>query len=71
MATKRMTPGFSDQVLSLVKALRTDAPDCVASGAVDMATGMLLAYETVDTRPRSWTCSRARPSTCSRGVRSR
>ena len=51
MATKRMTPGFSDQVLSLVKALRTDAPDCVASGAVDMATGMLLAYETVDNHP--------------------
>ncbi|WP_330307033.1 MULTISPECIES: hypothetical protein [unclassified Streptomyces] len=51
MATKRMTPGFSDQVLSLVKSLRTDAPDCVASGAVDMATGMLLAYETVDNHP--------------------
>lgn len=51
MATKRMTPGFSDQVLSLVKSLRTDAPDCVASGAVDMSTGMLLAYETVDNHP--------------------
>lgn len=51
MATKRMTTGFSDQVMSLVKALRTDAPECVASGVVDMATGMLLSYETVDTHP--------------------
>ncbi|MDF3298120.1 hypothetical protein [Streptomyces tropicalis] len=51
MATKRMTPGFSDQVIGLVKALRNDAPECVASGVVDMATGMLLAYETVDNHP--------------------
>ncbi|MFF3498955.1 hypothetical protein [Streptomyces sp. NPDC003247] len=51
MATKRMTPGFSDQVMGLVKALRTDAPDCVASGVVDMSTGMLLSYETVDNHP--------------------
>ncbi|WP_406173068.1 hypothetical protein [Streptomyces sp. NBC_00996] len=51
MATKRMTTGFSDQVMSLVKSLRTEAPDCVASGAVDMSTGMLLAYETVDSHP--------------------
>ncbi|MEU6226900.1 hypothetical protein [Streptomyces sp. NPDC047042] len=46
-----MTAGFSDQVMSLVKALRTDAPECVASGVVDMATGMLLSYETVDNHP--------------------
>lgn len=51
MATKRMTPGFSDQVMGLVKALRNDAPDCVASGVVDMSTGMLLSYETVDNHP--------------------
>ncbi|MBK3646398.1 MULTISPECIES: hypothetical protein [Streptomyces] len=51
MATKRMNAGFSDQVMSLVKSLRTEAPDCVASGVVDMATGMLLAYETVDSHP--------------------
>ena len=51
MATKRMNAGFSDQVMSLVKSLRTEAPDCVASGVVDMATGMLLAYETVDNHP--------------------
>ncbi|CCK27740.1 hypothetical protein BN159_3361 [Streptomyces davaonensis JCM 4913] len=51
MATKRMTPGFSDQVMGLVKSLRNDAPDCVASGVVDMSTGMLLSYETVDNHP--------------------
>ncbi|MER6127269.1 hypothetical protein ABT173_32740 [Streptomyces sp. NPDC001795] len=51
MATKRMTPGFSDQVMGLVKSLRTDAPDCVAAGVVDMSTGMLLSYETVENHP--------------------
>lgn len=51
MATKRMNQGFSDQVMSLVKSLRTEAPDCVASGVVDMSTGMLLSYETVDNHP--------------------
>jgi len=51
MATKRMTPGFSDQIMGLVKSLRADAPDCLASGAVDMSTGMLLSYETVDNHP--------------------
>ncbi|MPY61367.1 hypothetical protein [Streptomyces spongiae] len=51
MATKRMTSNFSDQVMSLVKALRSDTPDCVASGVVDMSTGMLLSYETVESHP--------------------
>jgi hypothetical protein len=51
MATKRMTPGFSDQVMSLVKSLRSDSPDCLAAGVVDMSTGMLLSYETVDNHP--------------------
>ncbi|MGW0883582.1 hypothetical protein [Streptomyces sp. NPDC002671] len=51
MASKHMTAGFSDQVMSLVKTLRSEAPDCVASGVVDMATGMLLSYETVDNHP--------------------
>ncbi|MBA2808705.1 hypothetical protein E0500_015185 [Streptomyces sp. KM273126] len=51
MATNRMTTGFSDQVMSLVKALRSEAPDCVAAGVVDMSTGMLLSYETVDNHP--------------------
>ncbi|MEU0025466.1 hypothetical protein [Streptomyces sp. NPDC006335] len=51
MATKRMATGFSDQVMGLVKSLRTDAPDCVASGVVDISTGMLLSYETVENHP--------------------
>ncbi|MFF0010265.1 hypothetical protein [Streptomyces sp. NPDC005374] len=51
MATKRMAANFSDQVMGLVKSLRTDAPDCVASGVVDMSTGMLLSYETVENHP--------------------
>ncbi|MGW0770210.1 hypothetical protein [Streptomyces sp. NPDC002676] len=51
MASKHMTAGFSDQVMSLVKTLRSEAPDCVATGVVDMATGMLLSYETVDNHP--------------------
>lgn len=51
MATKRMTPGFSDQVMGLVKSLRSEAPDCLAAGVVDMSTGMLLSYETVDNHP--------------------
>ena len=51
MTEKSSGQGFSDQVTSLVKTLRADAPDCVAAGVVDMATGMLLAYETVETHP--------------------
>jgi len=51
MTVKPSGQGFSEQVTSLVKTLRADAPDCVAAGVVDMATGMLLAYETVDTHP--------------------
>jgi hypothetical protein len=51
MNTKTTGQGFSDQVTALVKTLRADAPDCVAAGIVDMATGMLLAFETVETHP--------------------
>ncbi|MFF7978244.1 hypothetical protein ACFZDK_03810 [Streptomyces sp. NPDC007901] len=51
MATKRMATGFSDQVMSLVKSLRNETPECVASGVVDMSTGMLLSYETIDNHP--------------------
>jgi hypothetical protein len=51
MATKHMTSNFSDQVMSLVKALRSETPDCLASGVVDMSTGMLLSYETVESHP--------------------
>lgn len=49
--TKRMNSGFSDRVMGLVKSLRSETPDCLAAGVVDMATGMLLSYETVDNHP--------------------
>lgn len=51
MPAKTSAQSFSDQVMALVKTLRADAPECVAAGVVDMSTGMLLAYETVDTHP--------------------
>ncbi|WP_279930661.1 hypothetical protein [Streptomyces chengmaiensis] len=42
---------MSDQVTALVKNLRNEVPDCLAAGVVDMATGMLLSVDTVDTHP--------------------
>ncbi|MEU7138705.1 hypothetical protein ABZ942_04560 [Nocardia sp. NPDC046473] len=42
---------LTDRIGQLVKALRDDVPECVASGAIDMSTGMLLAVETLDTHP--------------------
>ncbi|MFD9907347.1 hypothetical protein [Streptomyces sp. NPDC059063] len=51
MAGKRMPQGFSDQCMALAKALRSETPDCLASGVVDMSTGMLLSCETVDSHP--------------------
>jgi hypothetical protein len=34
-----------------VKLFRSQVPDCVASGLVDMSTGMLLAVDTLDDHP--------------------
>jgi hypothetical protein len=51
MPANRPTGNFSDQIQRMVKELRSEAPDCVAAGVVDMATGMLLAYETIDDHP--------------------
>ncbi|MFJ4682448.1 hypothetical protein ACIQNG_18745 [Streptomyces sp. NPDC091377] len=42
---------MSIKVSSLVKVLRNETPECVAAGVVDMATGMLLGVETVDSHP--------------------
>jgi hypothetical protein len=42
---------MSSQVEAVVKQLRKEVPDCLASGVVDMATGMLLTYETTDSHP--------------------
>ncbi|MFC4908833.1 hypothetical protein [Actinomadura gamaensis] len=52
MPPKHLPEGFNDQVMSLVKTMQSEVPDCVAAGVVDMATGMLLAYETVESHPR-------------------
>ncbi|MFE3224172.1 hypothetical protein [Nocardia sp. NPDC059228] len=43
---------MTDRVSTLVKVLRSEVPECIAAGAIDMATGMLLAVETVDNHPR-------------------
>lgn len=42
---------MSDQMVSMVKHLKQDVPSCVAAGVVDMATGMLLSFETTDSHP--------------------
>lgn len=51
-ATGKYRQSMHDQVISVVKQLRHEVPDCLASGVVDMATGMLLAYETTDNHPQ-------------------
>jgi hypothetical protein len=38
-------------VSNAVKDFRTTVPECVASGIIDMTTGMLLAVDTVDAHP--------------------
>ncbi|MEV6274882.1 hypothetical protein [Nocardia sp. NPDC051832] len=42
---------MTDRIGLLVKTLRTDVPECLAAGAIDMSTGMLLAVQTVDNHP--------------------
>jgi hypothetical protein len=42
---------MSDRVNSIVRTLREEVPDCLASGVVDMSTGMLLAIDTLDSHP--------------------
>lgn len=43
---------LADRIGVLVKVLRTEVPECLAAGAIDMSTGMLLAVETVDNHPQ-------------------
>jgi hypothetical protein len=45
------SPNMTDRVNSLVKYLRSDVPECLAAGVIDMSTGMLLSVETVDSHP--------------------
>jgi len=42
---------LTQAVHSTVESFRRDVPDYVASGVVDMSTGMLLAADTVDDHP--------------------
>jgi hypothetical protein len=42
---------MSDHMNLAIKRLRQEVPDCLASGVVDMATGMLLTYDTTDSHP--------------------
>ncbi|MER7755765.1 hypothetical protein [Kitasatospora sp. NPDC097643] len=51
MAEARDSRSMTDRIVSLVKGLRDEVPDCVAAGVIDMSTGMLLSVETVDSHP--------------------
>ncbi|WP_290049604.1 hypothetical protein [Amycolatopsis solani] len=42
---------MSDQMTVLVKRMRQEVSECLASGVVDLATGMLLSVETTDAHP--------------------
>ncbi|MDX8048978.1 hypothetical protein SK571_06275 [Lentzea sp. BCCO 10_0798] len=42
---------MSDQIVTMVRHLRQEVPGCLAAGVVDMATGMLLSFETTDSHP--------------------
>lgn len=49
--TSRSQRGISEHVNSVIKQLRQEVPECLACGVVDMATGMLLTFETTDSHP--------------------
>lgn len=42
---------MSDQMAAMIRHLRQEVPGCVAAGVVDMATGMLLSFETTESHP--------------------
>lgn len=42
---------MADHVVALTKRLRQEVPGCLATGVVDMATGMLMTYETTESHP--------------------
>lgn len=51
MSTPQGFQTMSDRVNAMVKGLRTEVPECLAAGIIDMSTGMLLSVETVDSHP--------------------
>src|SRR5262245_56642152 len=46
------TRSMADVVSETIKSFRQYTPDYVASGLVDMSTGLLLGVDTVDDHPR-------------------
>ena len=42
---------MSDQMATMIRHLRQEVPSCLAAGVVDMATGMLLSFETTESHP--------------------
>ena len=42
---------MSDQMAAMIRHLRQEVPGCLAAGIVDMATGMLLSFETTENHP--------------------
>ncbi|MGW4207466.1 hypothetical protein ACWEIJ_05710 [Lentzea sp. NPDC004789] len=42
---------MSDQMAAMVRHLRQEVQGCLAAGIVDMATGMLLSFETTESHP--------------------
>ncbi|MBL1074737.1 hypothetical protein JK358_10040 [Nocardia sp. 2] len=51
-SNQKATGSLSERIGTLVKVLRSEVPECIAAGAIDMTTGMLLAVETVDNHPQ-------------------
>ncbi|GGU34263.1 hypothetical protein GCM10010178_28120 [Lentzea flava] len=49
--TKMSNRAMSDQMAAMVRYLRQEVPGCLAAGVVDMATGMLLSFETTESHP--------------------
>jgi len=50
-ATALNVRSTSQVIADTVKQFRNQVPECVASGLVDMSTGMLLAVDTLDDHP--------------------
>jgi len=51
MNTNGTPASMTERLTGMVKSLRSEVPDCVAAGVIDMSTGMLLSVETVDNHP--------------------
>lgn len=52
IVTSSSAPSWAQRVNGATRKLRSDVPDCLAVGMVDMSTGMLMAIDTVDNHPQ-------------------